>query len=313
MNNLQLFKESLKLVAKYFVWSACTYKNENKQNIFIFVSRRSGGTWLSEIIARQEGIRQISEPFGLNHLPYPLVQEMPIQEHNQLIYLDSEDLETMREYFKTILDGNLILNSEWNVFSNKFNLTANRLVIKIPNALAMLPWFIDIYNAKFIYHIRHPIGQAISCIKNKYKNTSLVYLHNDWFRENNLSKEMIQTGERIMEKGSRLEKHVLNWALENLVPLQMDLKGNERVLLTSYENLVINLSESLQNIHSFCDVDFSKKIDKYKKPSRTTLSDGEERIKKAENVAYHWKNKIAKKDEIRCMDILRCFNIQIYA
>ena len=310
MTNRDVLKESIKQLIKYLVWSQLKYEQGEKKNIFIFTSRRSGGTWLTEIIARQKGIRQISEPFALNHVAYPLVREIPIQEHDQLIHLGDEDLKQLEAYFEHLRSGRLIVNSEWNPFNSKLNYKSDRIVFKIPNAHAMMPWFMERYDAHFLLHVRHPIGQSLSCIKRDFKNTAEVYLNNPWFVENHLTQEMVDESWKILQSGSEIEQHVLNWCLENRVPAE--LAKQDKFYVSRYEDMVHELDKSLEEIGKYCDMPYHTTFHHYRKPSKTTGSDRLDNIKNGQDVAYHWKKKVGEAEEKRANEIMELFQIPFY-
>jgi hypothetical protein len=80
----------------------------------------------------------------------------------------------------------------------------------------------------------------LSVIKRNWDTDSIkAYLESSEFVNIYLDKNKINTINNIIKIGTLNEKHVLNWILENTIPLSSEYINNKFLLLT-YEELIIS-------------------------------------------------------------------------
>ena len=95
-------------------------KDPKKKDIFIFYTRRSGSTWLMEIINSQKGIRWIADPLDVNRnvafSQRHLLPDIPPSNRPRFIHLDDAEKEMLYQYFDKLLKGKIHTGaSQWNI------------------------------------------------------------------------------------------------------------------------------------------------------------------------------------------------------
>jgi hypothetical protein len=191
----------------------------------------------------------------------------------------------------------------------------NRTILKIHNATSLLDWCAQRFGVFTIYLVRHPIPQALSVLRNNWTITANAYLSDPVFSGKYLSPQQQNTGRVTMEKGTPLEKAVLNWVLESIYAL----KYAARVDLTlTYEELVLYPTQTINLLAQTVGLmNVSEMLERVNTPSRTRqLSDSEtnEAIKRdnKEYLVGKWVSKVDKAARDRIGDILNTFEITEY-
>ncbi|MFX0202291.1 MAG: sulfotransferase [Candidatus Hodarchaeota archaeon] len=216
-----------------------SYRRGKYKNIFLLGSRRSGSTHLSRILSCDRGVRLIDQPFDL-FKPHTQVgrikaAHLPSMPNSQFITLSDGQEVLVRKYISRILEGRL--KPLGGIERWGFPFLANRTVLKICNASPLIDWFNAQFNVSIVYLLRHPISQALSVIWNKWGITARAYINNESFVRSYLDRDKSKLAHEILSKGTYFEKAILNWCLENIVPLKHC--GSE-VLAITYEDLVLD-------------------------------------------------------------------------
>ena len=59
---------NLKYLIKHLIWNIKFHKyNDNKKNIFLLTSRRSGGTWITQALSLRKNTKFVLEPYNIGH------------------------------------------------------------------------------------------------------------------------------------------------------------------------------------------------------------------------------------------------------
>ena len=216
-----------------------SYKKGTCKDIFLVASRRSGSTHLARILSSDRGVRLIDQPFDLfkphtqaGRIKAAYLPSVPI---SQFITLsDGQDV-LVRKYISLILEGGL--KPLGGIEHWRFPFLANRTVLKICNASPLIDWFNDQFNVSIVYLLRHPIPQALSVVRNRWGITAEAYINNEFFSNSYLDEDKSRLSHRVMSRGTYFEKAILNWCLENIVPLK---HRRSEVLIITYEDLALN-------------------------------------------------------------------------
>lgn len=289
------------------------HREKGKQNICIFSTRRSGSTLLMQMISSQPGINYVDQPFDLGKYN-PYKQSMPNMSLSKFIHLNEQQQVLLRNYFQdVILKGRLKGYSEWNYFRNSYNFMIDRYVIKILNAMPLMDWFSENFNVKILYLVRHPIPVSLSIIKRTWGNTAEAFLHNPHFTQSHMNERLIRFSSSILENGTKLQKFVLEWCLENLYPLFV---VNKRKCLTiTYEELVLRPRQMVNLICEYLNLPNREKMLSTKlKPSINTSKRSKKDIKtrSPSYLVNRWKKEIDEESEAKAMGILEEFGIDAY-
>lgn len=286
------------------------HKQKETNNIYLFSTRRGGSTWLSQLLSCDKNTRYVDHALGYLNMDFLERSYLPKVNLNQYIEPDNK----INLYFESIESGKLTSRAIANPFNDDYVRKSNRLVFKITEGKALLNWIMDKRNGCFVFQFRHPISNALSIVRNNWGLTLEAYLKSNYFIDNFLTKEQHQYATKIAEGDDKMEKCVLNWTLENLVPF--NFTKTQRFIFISYEETVQNSTQIMRYLAEELSLkNISGMIKKHNEPSNSSkLSTNEirEKIKNNENIIGSWRKKISKEDEKRLLAIPEFFNIRAY-
>jgi hypothetical protein len=285
---------------------------KDKPNIFIFTTPRSGSTWIMELLATQDNLKYVSEPFDLRDRDIRRI--LKVKDWEELHSIKAED--KILAYIDFYVSGAFGSNfRSAPPFTSLHKWVTNRIVFKV---LLGSENHTDIlqkeYNCHIIYLLRHPIAVSLS-----RKETPRVksYLNSDYAAH--FDQEEIDYGWDIINKGNDFEIKVLDWCLQNAVLLK---NMRENWIFLTYEEMVIHPEKVVKLLKEKLELtNDSKMYERLYKPSGTTYkSDTETRQKFAESnkalskewLISKWKSKVNSKDEKRAFEIIQKFGINVY-
>jgi hypothetical protein len=237
----RLYRHVQKVKARLYphVPDYLSFRKGTYRDIFLVASRRSGSTHLARILSCDRGLRFIDQPFDLfkphtqaGRIKAAYLPSMPI---SQFITLSDGQGVLVRKYISSILEGGL--KPLGGIERWGFPFLANRTVLKICNASPLIDWFNDQFDISIVYLLRHPIPQALSVVRNRWGITAEAYIKDEFFSNSYLDEDQSKLSHRVMSRGTYFEKAILNWCLENIVPLKY---RRSEVLIITYEDLVLN-------------------------------------------------------------------------
>ena len=279
-------------------------------NIFLFTSPRSGSSWLAETLARQPGMKYVNEPFDLRRDD---VRHYLGMTHWEELYSNSAR-ESIQEYIDFFVQGgrgsNFCSPSLRSEFHHVFS---NRIVFKILHACEnQIEWLRQHYSAHVIFLIRHPMAVSLSREETPRLH---AFLESDY--AGNLSAAELDYAHDIVAKGNALHCKVLDWCLQNAVPLRQ--RKPEWIVL-SYEQLVENPLPVMELLSRRLSLQPSSSLSSnFSKPSASTYkSDSETQRKLAEGdserqwLLSKWKKKVSDEEERSAMAIVEFFGIDCY-
>lgn len=310
------FKLVLKHKIKNFLVKLFSvHRPAEKPDIFIFSTPRSGSTWLMELIMSQPGFRYCDEPFNIR--TYPIFKQLGTREWSDIYKIDA--LENIKNYIQSFINGSRPCHARIKhslPFGKNYRPKTLRIVFKILHACEdNINWFEQSFNGKIIFMMRHPIPVSLS---RKTLPRQSTFLDSDYSRH--FSKAQMDFGKSIYKDGTQLEKAIVSWCFQNMVPLRD--KTKDWILIT-YEQLVLDPSPIIALMALELNLPFPQKmLDRIGVPSETTWQ-SEERTKKVlssildksqkKYLIEKWKSKISEKDEKSLMSILDVFNINVYS
>lgn len=246
-------KRELRAVAKEAIWLAFTRHTPGpKRDICLFCTRRGGSTMVMEAIAANKGVKFLDQPLEVTteSLTAAQARAMPKVESGELVSLDLDEEQRLKDLLGAIFAGSLPVNAPWRFWRRDFDFRTDRLVLKIVGAKALIDWFDSSFDVDIVYVTRHPIPQSLSCIHNRWTLTAKAYLRNESFVAEHLDDGTLARCWDVLRAGSPLDRFVLNWALENLVPIRL-LPDRPHWSFVSYEatvldpGLLLHLAEAL--------------------------------------------------------------------
>ena len=158
-----------------------------------------------------------------------------------------------KNYFELVNSGVHIARTICNPFSNDFVRKSNRILYKVTEAKGLFDWFFEKNDIYIIYQIRHPIATALSIMRLGWDLTISSYLNNEKFVNEYLGDDKYNYCIEIINSDNLLSKYVLNWVLENLIPLKS--KNLNSVYIISYEEMLINPNKYFNVLKSYLDLD----------------------------------------------------------
>jgi hypothetical protein len=287
-------------------------KDNKLPDIFLFSSRRSGSTWLMEVIAYESRLRFINEPLGIKY-----VLDSKLNENNQL-----EGSFIGEKLFKIPSVNSLenYLNdprytricSAYNVMNGNYHFITNRRLFKIIHANPVLDKIIDMYKENpRIFLIRHPVSNILS-LKDAYPVMIDPFLESQPFAEK-LDDALIRFIETTLEHGNIFEKWALEWSLDQFVPFQLMKEGKLNVV--SYEQFVTEPSNVVKYLgDKFELLDVGRILNNINVPSASTSINKMKFISSSspDQKIASWRNKIDKSEVIKIFNVIERFNIDYY-
>lgn len=304
-------KETFKVLTKQAIGNL-SYINPTKKPVFIFSNRRGGSTLAMEMIYSQPGVDFINQPLDLTQL-HQYFGCLPHPAQSKFVELNKEDQTLLLEYFSNLLSGHLRLRNQWRILDPNFSFYVNRLVFKVCNANPLINWFITHFDIFCLYLVRHPIPVAMSIMKRGWDNTARAYLENEAFCKKYLNQDQLTKSWQIINNGTQLQQYVLEWCLENFVPLRF-LMHNSAITLT-YEELVMRPKEISKLICKRFDLPAPERmLEVIAKPSRTTIKASKTTLqeKGPSALVHNWMQEVSSKEIDKSQEILNTFGISAY-
>jgi len=286
---------------------------DGSPNVFIFSTPRSGSTWLMELILTQPGFRPCSEPFNL---AVPSVRE-----HLALLgiagwadFHNPTATTALSPYLRGLSTGRLAFKTPF-FYRNHFRLVTRRIVFKILHAGEdRINWFRDTFNGRILLLLRHPIPVSLS--REVYPRLE-ARLTSDFARH--FSDEQIREAGKILTAGTKLERGVLDWCLQNAVALR-DATPDWTII--SYEQLVLEPKPVMDRLAARLELPAPERMARrLRVPSASTYK-SDERTRAAlagsatreDNrwLVEKWREKVTEEEARRAMEIVDLFNISVY-
>ncbi len=224
---------------RYLVQLATIHSAKEEPHVFIFSTRRSGSTLLRDMIASQPGFNYIDQPFDFTKNQInPYRKWFPRLKYGQITSLTPEEAAIAKHYLEGLLTRKYVLRSQWRFWSRNYHWIWWRYVVKELSTKPVMPWFDAIWRkqARIVYLVRHPLAVSYSIVSQAWDFTHVAFLQDPHFVDSHLTANLVQLAERIKNCGTVFERHVLDWCLENVVPLRCWETTNWT--LVSYERMV---------------------------------------------------------------------------
>lgn len=216
------------------------------RDIMVFSTARSGSTWVQEVIASQKNIKFVSEPLLMNGVTR---RQLGAEPSWRLTLPGGERESVLHDYFTRLFSGRCGYGSPL-IRSEFFRRRYDRVILKLLRGQDLMNWCEDQFSVKIVYLLRHPIPVALS--REEYQRLPL-FLENAEFCEKYLGDGRLERARQIFNHGSELERKVLDWVLQNIVPLKF--LNRKKWLCLYYEDIVLSPDQQLQRLADFLDLD----------------------------------------------------------
>jgi hypothetical protein len=267
------------------------------------------------MIYSQQGFNYIDQPFCI-HQYNPYITKYPGVFEYKLTYIDADRANIINIYLHKLLRRKFVLRSQWAFWQGNYHWIWGRYVLKILNANGVMDWFFENYQAKaqLVFLMRHPIPVALSILHKGWEHSLRTYLYNGYFVNANLTQEQTAFSLGVMQNGSGLEKYVLEWCLENLVPIRLINEG--KIPVYFFEDIVtqpeVTCKKICDDLHLEVPDEMMKVISK---PRRTATSNSSREILTLgpESRVCAWESQIGDKGRVKVQQILDCFEVKHYS
>lgn len=233
------------------------YENLNKHHsdhpagdIALIGSRRSGSTLLMEVISQCRGIKYNNHTFSKHFLNSYSIKSIPWLLDANFVALDSELRAKILEHVQRLQSGELHYQEPWKPWKAEFKFKSNRLVLKTIDAHYLAKYLMEI-GLNVVLYFRHPIPQALSCMRNDWDPRLRPFASNFDFRQKVLSSDQNELLDEILSSDHQLSKFVLAWCLENIPLFDLSASGMATI---HYENMVMAPDQTIANLADWCKV-----------------------------------------------------------
>lgn len=302
---------------KELVWAAVRFRPARKP-ICLYSSRRSGSTLLMQMISANKGVMFSDQPFGLYSISSANINCLPVFAYSQIACPDEDEAAVLHNYVERLLAGRIRANAPWKFWTRDFHFFNDRICLKITDAKAMIDWMDRQFDVNTVVLTRHPVAQILSVSRNRWFTTGKGLLKNARFVERWMSNELEATCWDLYRSGSELEGRVVDWALENLVPLAL-LPARPDWLFVSYEDLMTSTPAVIDYLSGQLQLDDQKAMARQiEKPSRSVRWGNNTELRQSihdrnqERLVDWWKSKISNEELSACFRILERFGINLY-
>ena len=294
--------------------------------ILVLTSRRSGGTWLTDALAAENGLLCVLQPFAIG-LSDPILRfdgGFPASLRDNLaVPIRPDDESWMPDFFERILSGRLRIGWPANPLGSRFQARTDRVLVKIHNAKAWIDWFEERFpEAHIAVHFRHPIPQALSSMRMGWPDRTLAYLRDRRFVEEHLTPELEEAARATSASGSAFEKTLVGWLIENRAPLRLlERTPGPRWLVTTYEETVANPRVVFERLIARLELRCGEAIlERARLPSHTVFDADKARlIRQAAGDAAHrssliggWRQQVSEEQVEQAVRLFQLFGLKAY-
>lgn len=283
-----------------------------QETILISGTRRSGTTWLMEILETIPSYRSIFEPFHpewypeFGRLGIPYDPYVPTQ----------KDLPKLREYLYKVLTGRVGSQVPFRHYIRLAEVIrrfkSSKLIVKFVRANTMLPWIANEFDVRGVYFIiRHPCATIASQLSTGYfPRITIDQLITEVNRVPELAgdRELIS---HLRSITSEIERLAAIWAFENYIPLASQKPHPWYTVV--YERLVLRPREELEKIFGHIHEEIPEgALMKFKTPSRVTSKTyGKDQIGTVKQLTK-WRKKLSERQIKAILKVTNWFGLDFY-
>lgn len=308
---------ALRSALREAIWLAtCDHKQGPKRNILLFATRRGGSTFAMELIGSNRGVRTLDQPFSTisRHVSAVQLAHIPRFHQGQITSVDPVTHELLFEMVSRMFSGRAVVNAPTKVWRRGTTWRSDRLVLKITDAKPVIDWFDRQFDADIVYVTRHPIPQALSCLRNGWTLTVEAHLRDPVFVESYIPDAAVPFAHDTMRSGTDLQRFILNWILENVAPLQ-HLRDRPAWTHVRYEDCVVTPERTIELLAQrldLVDVDRMRRVvSRPSVSSKLSTESTRQQISSGHGAALvtRWREEVAPDNERWCNRALEAFEI----
>lgn len=297
----------LKYLARSILGGAARYRRPYHDSVLLLSMRRSGSTLAMQMIASQPGFDYSDQPLDLWRYHPHRRRLPPVPATGRYVDPAPEERAALVGYLRDLLEGRLRVYGQWRIHDPDFHWRVDRVVVKTVNALPLTASLVDgLPAARVIHLVRHPIPTALSIERRGWKSLVDVLLASDGFVDRYVPDGAVTELRRIADRGSPLQRYVLEWGLENLAPLR-EMEGG-RLSGVTYEELVDRPLESSRRLAEALDLPDPERMARtLGEPSRTAVGPSRVRVRDSGGAALveRWAERVPPAEAEEAMAPIR--------
>lgn len=280
-----------------------------RETLVVAGSRRSGSTWLMELLETLPGYRTVFEPFHPNWYPKFRKLSIPYDPYVPL----PDDYLPLEGYLEMVFTGRA-----WAAFPFRYGnllkrLTSSKLLVKFVRANTILPWIASTFKLRAIYFIiRHPCGTIASQLATGYYSR----ITKEQFLNEVLKVPELADNRELMKKlsgiDSQIELLAAIWAFENYVPLASQTSSPWYTVV--YERLITDPEEELASIFGYINEGVPEgAMKRLRIPSKVTRKTyGKEYIGTNKQLVK-WREKLTERQIKSILAVVSWFGMDFYS
>lgn len=228
---------------RYVLTRVSAHRQGPRQDIAIFSARRSGSTWLMEVIATQPRMRYVNEAFLFGYLP-GYMNGVLRPDALKVVEVPAGAEEQFRRYLTDPRASRI--RTAYNPLSPTYHPFTDRRVLKIVHATAIANW-IDDQGLGFhiVYLLRHPVATVMSMAAVSSAFRSHANLASAAFSSKVLTPTQRTLARALAEEGDAIDRYTLEWCLDNAVPFRCVGEARRRWTLMTYEEMCLAPRQSI--------------------------------------------------------------------
>ena len=270
-----------------------------------------------QMIGSNKGVRYYDVPFSVFAASYRQLRgypSLPVRYFSQFTSVSEDEETVLKSYIEALLDGRMTCNNPWKFWNSEYDFSYNRVLLKILAAKPLINWIDTNFDVDTVCLLRHPIPTALSVLQRGWGNTSRAYLSDSNFCKAYLSSELLEFAMHVYREGTPFAKAILNWCLDNAVPLSLFQRSPAWVCLT-YEGLII---EPVKTVTFLCERlglrDTDRMLKRLQRPSSTAkgLQLKGNGLAAREALVSKWQDNVSSDMSREAAEILERFNVTLY-
>lgn len=304
----------LKEALRHVLTRVQRYRPGPLPDIAIVSCRRSGSTWLMELLAAMPGMTFVNEPFResvVRAAGLPTPNNGPGPDDVKILDVPPGTEAAYRSFLNDPRQTRI--RGPYRIFAPEFDLVATRRVLKEVLANGITGFIAD-EGFLVVHLLRHPIPTALSMGRTR-RFLDEAFLRHATFPGRFLTPAQHALAEEIVASGDRLRRGVLEWCLANLEPLAEGRERSDGWVTLTYEELVLRPHEVLRAFAPLVRIDDpTPMLERLDVPSASTHP---ERLRHLQDTdawrrITDWRRHIDDADEQAAFEVADAFGIDAY-
>jgi hypothetical protein len=315
---------SLDLILREIVYRlACRHRQGPKPNILLYCSRRGGSTWLLNTLSAHPGMRQMGRPFltlvtsrWRKRIPNlrPATEGTNNAQCRHIIHFEGEDEQRFYSLAKDVISGRIPIYPSLHMRAPYFHRSTDRIVLQMTSGTPLIEWFDQHFPIQTVILFRHPIMTALSVRREGWPHECAEFLDHPSFVDHHLTGKDVDRARAILENGSPLAHHVLDWSLKMLVPYRAWTSGKyPGWTVVTYEQTVTEPNRMVEELSVRLDL---PEVDAMRRqiirPSRTVSQETVSHVGDPAYLLERIRKHVSVKDEEELLAIPRSLGIDLY-